>query len=476
MPLSGRAQSGSVTASENVNSAGGVATVEGSIQVGGDFTGSVLTSKVPAGTISLTLAEAIQKGLAANLGGLTAGTSARAARASKLQALSALLPDISAQASEAVTQVNLAAYGFQFKLPANIPLSIPSVVGPFSYSTLEGTLSQSVWDPVAHRNYSAAKESERASVASAKDARELIVLAVAGTYLQTVADASRIESQRAQVQSAQAVYNQTVTRKQAGTNARIDVTRSAVELQTQRQRLNVLEGDFAKRQLTLARIIGLPQDRLLVLSETLSPALDNVADPTQAIAQALSLRNDVRAAETQVHAAELALSAAHAERLPSLSVSGDYGAQGPNPANAHGIFAVTGTLNVPIYQGGRVRGDIKQAEAVLEQRRAELVDQRARVEQDVRDAVIELRTASGQIKLAASNRDYAHETLEQAKDRFAAGVSTTVEVVQAQEQVASAESDYISSLFALDLARVSLARATGQAEARIPNLLKEDHR
>ncbi len=444
--------------------------------MGGDFAGSVPASNVPPGTISLTLADAIQKGLAANLGGLTAGTSARAARASKLQALSALLPNIAAQASETVTQVNLAAYGFQFKLPANIPLSIPSVVGPFSYSTLEGTLSQSVWDPVAHHNYSAAKESEHASVLSAKDTRELIVLAVAGTYLQTVADVSRVQSQRAQVQSARAVYDQAVTRKQAGTNARIDVTRSAVELQTQQQRLNALEGDLAKQRLTLARIIGLPQDRAIVLSEPLSPAPDNVPDPAQAIAQALSLRNDVRAAETQVHAAELALSAAHAERLPSLSVSGDYGAQGPNPTSAHGIFAVTGTLNVPIYQGGRVRGDIEQAEAVLTQRRAELADQKARVEQDVRDAVIELQTASGQIKLAASNRDYARETLEQAKDRFTAGISTTVEVVQAQEQVASAESDYISSLFALDLARVSLARATGQAETKIPNLLKEDHR
>jgi outer membrane protein TolC len=308
------------------------------------------------------------------------------------------------------------------------------------------------------------------------DAREIVVLAVAGTYLQTLADISRVESQKAQVANAQAVYDQAVVRKEAGTNARIDVTRSAVELQTQQQRLNALQADLQKQQITLARIIGLPQDRALVLSEVLSANPAHAPDAAQAIAQATSLRSDLRAAETQVHAAELALSAAHAERLPSLSLSGNYGALGPNPANAHGVFTVTGTVNIPIYQGGRVRADVEQAEATIAQRRAELADQKAHVEQEVRNALIELQTANGQLKLTQANRDFARETLTQARDRFAAGVSTTLEVVQAQEQVASAESDYISSLFALDLARVSLARATGQAENEIPNLLKEDHR
>jgi len=174
-----------------------------------------------------------------------------------------------------------------------------------------------------------------------------------------------------------------------------------------------------------------------------------------------------------LHAAELALSAAHAERYPSASINGYYGALGPNPTSAHGVFAVTGAINVPIWQGGRIKGDIEQAESTVRQRQAELADQRARVEQDVRNALIELETAASQVKLADSNRGFASETLTEAKDRFAAGVATTVEVVQAQEQVAGAESDYISSLFSFDLARLSLARATGEAEADLPELLKE---
>jgi outer membrane protein TolC len=145
---------------------------------------------------------------------------------------------------------------------------------------------------------------------------------------------------------------------------------------------------------------------------------------------------------------------------------------GPNPTSTHGVFAVTGAVKVPVWQGGRVKGDILQAEAILHQRQAELADQRGRVEQDVRSALIELQTALGQVKLAESNRNYANDTLSQARDRFNAGVATTVEVVQAQEQVASAESDYISSLFSYNLARLTLARAIGDAENETPDLLK----
>jgi outer membrane protein TolC len=172
-----------------------------------------------------------------------------------------------------------------------------------------------------------------------------------------------------------------------------------------------------------------------------------------------------------VRAAEIVVSAARAERLPSASLTADYGVLGPTPVSNHGVYSVTGAVNVPVFQGGRVKADIEQAEATLHQRQAELADQRGRVEQQVRTALIELQTAIGEVRLAENNRGFANETLREARDRFNAGVTTTVEVVQAQEQVASAESDYISGLFAFDLARISLSRALGQAETDLPNLL-----
>ncbi len=476
LPLSGRGgQSGSVEAQQSAAPGTGVATVNSSVQVSGDFAGAVPGGNVPNGPISLSLADAIKRGLAANLGTISADNSIRASRAQRIQELSALLPNITANASETVTQVNLSAYGFQFKLPPGVNFSIPSVVGPFAYSQLQGSLSQSVYDAVERRNWQASKESERASLLSAKDTRELVVLAVGGTYLQTLESNARVKSQRAQVQNSQAIYNQALTRKQAGTNSKIDVMRSLVELQTEQQRLSSLQSDLRKQRISLARILGLPLERELVLTEPLAFTADPMPEANAVIEQAMTRRADLQAAQAQVQAAEKLLSAAHGERLPSASVTGDYGVLGPNPTSAHGVFAVTGSVNVPIWQGGRVKGDVQQAEATLRQRRAELEDARVVIQQQVRNALIELETASGQVRLAESNRGYAGETLTEARDRFAAGVATTVEVVQAQEQVAGAESDYISSLFSFDLAKLSLSRAMGQAEMDLPNLLKGNH-
>jgi len=445
--------------------------VNSSIQIGGDFQGSVQADKAPPGPVTLTLADAVKLGLSANLGVLTADDAARASRAQRLRALSNLLPYASINATETSTQLNLAAFGFKFNLPPGLGFSFPTVVGPFQYSQLLGNVTQSVWDPVERRNWHASQESERASTLSARDARELVVLAVAGAYLQTIATDARAGSQRAQVENAQAVYHQAEVRKEAGTNARIDVTRTLVELQGQQQRLNALESDLRKQKLALARLIGLPLDRELILSEQLAFNPPPVPDAAGAVQQAFQKRWDLQAAASQVHAAEIVVSAARAERLPSASINADYGVLGPSPVTNHGIYSVVGSLNVPIYQGGRVKADIEQAQATLHQRQAELADQRGRVEQDVRTALIELETAIGEVRLAENNRGFANETLREARDRFNAGVATTVEVVQAQEQVASAESDYISGLFAFDLARLALSRAMGEAETNLPNLL-----
>lgn len=472
LPQTGRTSpAGSVSIQQSTSPAG-VDTVNTSLQVGGNLQGSLPGAKPPAGPISLTLGDAIKMGLETNLGAIAAGNASAAASAQRLEAYSALLPYISVGASDTVAQTNLAAFGFVFNVPAGFNFSIPSVVGPYNYSQAQVALSESVYDPVARRNYKAARESERAAKLSVKDARELVVMAVAGAYLQTAATSARIASQQAQVDNAQAVSDQARIRKEAGTNSRIDVMRTLVELQTQKQRLNSLQADFRKQKLALARTIGLPLDRDLTLTEPLSPETIPVPDPANAVAQALKQRSDLAAAKAQVSAAERAVDAARAQRLPSVTFNGDYGVLGKNPVETHGVFTATGSVNIPLWTGNRIKADVEQAQIVLHQRQAELADQQGRVEQEVRSALIELETSSGQLQLAQANRDYAAETLREARDRFNLGVTTTVEVVQAQEQVAGAESDYVSSLFALDLARLNLSRAAGEAETSLPDLLK----
>ena len=477
LPLSGNGGGGDVATQQSVNPGSGVATISSSVAASGSYSGSVPSGAYPEGPIKLALAEAVKRGLETNLGALTSTNQVSTARSERLQYLSALLPTISINASEVVNQVNLAAYGFQFNLPPSAApgFSIPTVVGPFSYSQMQGALSQSVFDLVQRRNYQASKESERAATLSAHDARELVTLAVAGTYLQTLAGQAQVYSEQAQVANAQAVYDQAVVRKTAGTNARIDVMRSLVELQTEQQRLTSLSADVRKQKITLARLAGLPLDHELILMDTFNLEGSALTDRNEEIEKALHTRWDLKAAESQVRAAELVLSAARAERFPSVTLSGDYGAIGPRPTSAHGVFNITGSLNIPVYTGGRIKAEIEQAETTLHQRQAELADTRERIEGEVRTALIELETARNQLKVAGTNREYANETLTEARDRFGAGVGTTVEVVQAQQQVASAEADYVSSLFSYNLAKLTLARATGEAEAGLPNLLGGKH-
>jgi outer membrane protein TolC len=476
LPLSGRKQSSSVSIGQSTAGAAGsgsVNTLNNTLQVQGDLQGSVPgNDPVTREPLSLTLAQAVRRGLQFNLSALVSNTAQRDANAERLGARAQLLPDVNGDVREAVQQINLAASGLRFPsiplAPGRAGFNIPTIVGPFNYFDVRASISQSVADLTRLHNYRSSKESARAAGMTVLDSRELIVLAVTGTYLQVIAAQSRVDTARAQIATAQASYTQAVDRNKSGLNARIDVNRSLVELQTQQQRLNSLLNDLAKQKISFARLIGLPLSQSISLTDVqpFNPT-ETVSGLDEMIRLAWDQRPDVRAASVQVHAAEEARRAATSEYLPSLSLNADYGVIGVNPAQSHGTFSVTGNLHVPIFRSGRIKADVEQASAALAQRRAELEDIRGRAEQDVRNALLDVGTANEQIRLAESNRHLAAETLEQAGDRFRAGLADTVELVQAQESLATAEQDYISAMYSYQLARAGLARATGAAEKSI---------
>ena len=476
LPASGRTIQpvGNVSADFSTQEGQGASVLLPSVQVNDTYKGSVPGHDLPPGEVKLSLAEAVRRGLEVNLGSITASNSSMTARAQRAQALSQILPQISASLGATETQVNLAAYGLN-AIGGAFP-GFPTVVGPFHYVQGQGNLNWNALNFTQIRNYQSSKELERASTFELRNARDLVVLAVGGTYLQVVADAARVASQETQVKYAQAVYDRSSAQLSAGTNTRIDVTRSRVQLQTEQERLISLKADYEQQKIALARLIGIPLDRELVLTEPFGYHELAGVDETGSLRAALSHRSDLQAAEAQVQAAERVVAAAHAERYPSVSASFDYGAIGVTPDNSHGVFSAVGSVNVPVYTGGRIKADIQQSKATLRQRESEYQDTRGRVEQDVRDAVIQLQTAIGQAHLAESNKQFALQTLTQAQDRFDAGVTNTVEVVQAQQQESAAESDYVSSLFAFNLARLTLARATGEAESNVGNLFAGAHR
>ncbi len=472
-PLSGRAgQSGSVTATASPvpGTTTSVNTINPTVQVQGPYAGS--TEGKTAFSGRLYFRDAIDQGLRYNLGAVGVAQAVQQARGQGRVARSALLPNVDGNLSETVKQVDLAASGLRFKIPSSLGFSIPSIVGPFNYFDLRATLTQTVADMTAFNNYRAAKDNLRATELSGQDARDLVVLAVGGAYLQVIAAAARVNSARAQLETANALYQQTSQQRSVGLVAQIDVNRSRIQMLTQQQRQASLQNDLAKQKINLARMTGLPpNDRYDVVDEVpfaAAPAI-TIED---ALKQAFSRRSDLKAAEAQVLAAERSKSAASAERLPSLSVSVDYGAIGTNPSQAHGTFSVVGSLKFPIWQSGRIEGDIQQAGAALAQRKAELEDLRGQLESDVRKAFLDLEAARTQVEVATENLQVTKENLGLTRQRYEAGVTDNVEVVQSQESVAGAELDYINSVFAHNVAKLSLARAVGQAADNLAQFLQ----
>lgn len=452
------------------------AQMSASSQLSPDFQGSVPHGTASARPISLTLSDAIRRGLLYNLGLLTSEQATRQARASRYRALSALLPTVGGQLSMTEQQQNLQALGFSFTPPPGSGFKVPKIIGPYSYQSVLANANIPLFNFSSIEQYKSSQQNLKASALSVKNARDLVVLSVGNAYLQIIADNARIGATKAEIAADQAIYTNAQLRHQSGLAIGIDVLRSEVELKRRQQALVATQNQFAIDKLTLGRLIGLPlgQDFNIANPSPSFPVLHVSLD--QALQQAYANRPDYRAAEAQVTAAKYALRAAKAERLPTLTASGYYGDVGLRVLdNSHGVMQATGSINIPIFDGDRIKADILQSSTDLQNRRNDLANLRGQIDYEVRTALLNLQSAEDQVSVAQSNVTLANKTLQQARDRFAAGVTNTVEVVQSQQTVADASENLISAQYQYNVAKVELARALGIAEQSIGEYFHNQH-
>ncbi|MFL6451614.1 MAG: TolC family protein [Bryobacteraceae bacterium] len=429
------------------------------------YRGSVPQGEVSSTPIPLSLGEAIRRGMKANLGLLTTTEAGRESRAQRLRALSSLLPRITGQVSSTEQQLNLQALGFLVSPPPSSGFTIPNIVGPYNYQTAAAYAQISLFDWTAISNFKASRENIKAAALSVQNARDLVAQAVGNAYLQIIADGARITATQAEIDADNAVYTNAVRRHEAGTAIGIDVLRSQVELKQRQQTLIAVKNQFEKDKLTLSRVIGLPVGQDFTVADPAPSVPLEAMSLKDALERAYVNRPDFKAAKSRVVAAEFTLRAARAERYPSLSANGYYGAQGLQMfANSHGVFSATGALQFNIFDGGRIKGDILQSDSELQNRRNELENLRGQVDYEVRNALLDLTAAGAQVEVAKSNTELANQTLRQGQDRFSAGVTNTVEVVQAQQAVADANERLIGAQYEYNVAKVALARALGVAE------------
>lgn len=432
------------------------------------FLESVPEGKATSEVIDISFRNAIDRALRNNLGLLLGSDNVLAARGQRWEELSHLLPNVSAAATQGAQQIDLAALGFRLNTPG-----IANVIGPVGTFDARTYVTGPIFDWHAIERARGAKANESAAAFNYKSARELVVLATGNEYLVTISAAARVDAAQAEAETAQALYTKAHDQQVAGVVPAIDALRAQVEFQTRQQQLIVARNDYAKQKLLLGRTIGLPPGQEFNLSDKVPYQPLTPMSLDQALQRAYLSRPDYLAAVQQVRGAEQFRRAATAEHLPSVDFSGDYGAAGVNVGSSHGVFDAGATLVIPIFAGGKAHADVLEAEAALRQSRQLLENLRAQIDYDVRAALLDLTSAGDQVEVARQSLDLANQTLAQAQDRFTAGVADNLEVVQAQDSVAAANENYISSLYAHNLAKVSLARAIGYAEQGVKEYLEQ---
>jgi outer membrane protein TolC len=422
-------------------------------------------------TIRLSLQEAIARGLRYNLGLVESQHASSDVRAERLRALSALLPQVSATATQAYEDISYQEIGLKLPAVPGLP-SLPATTGGFGYQDVRVGVSQPLFNQELRQRVQARKEDERTSALSVKDARDVVVLAVGTAYFQVVASAARVETAKAQLAAAQEFDRLTANRVQSEVSPEIESLRAQVERQSTQQRLTNVTNQLEIDKLTFARITGLAIDQQFELTD--EPSQVRLSDTTLAAATAEALRGraDLASTEAAVRAAESTLRAEKAQRLPVLSLTANYGGGGRNVGNLSQVYELAGNISVPLYTGGRISADIGQAQADLERRRAEYADLRGRIAYDVRVAWLNVSASNSSVQVAENNRALAERALTQSRDRYINGVTNYLEVVQTQEAVAASNENSIQSLYSLNVATISLARAMGAAETRLPQLLQ----
>ena len=430
------------------------------------YSGSIPQGQATNQVIDLSIEDALDRALKYNLGLYLSERATEQTRAARLRSLSNLMPVVNGGFTEEEQKINLKAFGFNFA-------GVPPSIGPFSLTELQ---AGGTWTPLNLHYITglhAASQDVKASQYSYRDARDTVVLAVGANYLLTIAQESRVTAAEAELKAAQALYQLAEDQETAGLAPQIDTLRARVQLQTQQSLLIQAQNDLEKQRIALSRVIGLPvrQKFRLVNRVPYQPLPESETE--NAYQRALQTRPDYQAALASLKSAQYSEQAAWQQRLPSIGFNGDYGVLGYDPATMSPNWTAAATLNIPIFLGGKVEADVQESRATMKQRQAQVDNLRGSIEQDIEDALLDLKAAAEQVEVAKTGLDYAQQTLEQSQDRFSAGVTNNVEVIQAQQQLASANEQYIASLYGYNIGKVLLARAIGNAEQAVKQYLSQ---
>ncbi|MGF7178813.1 TolC family protein [Tunturiibacter psychrotolerans] len=432
------------------------------------FPGGVLVEQGTPGAMPLSLDDAIARGEKRNLQMLLAVQNERMVRGEVLTAENSLLPSLTAKGAIEAQQINLAAEGFKGSSLEEFGIS------PASFSTIvkvntasaQMSLNQQLFNVPAYYLYRSAQQASKAANFTTLNQEDSVILSVGTQYLLALADASQIANAQALEKADEVAYEQARASHEAGVGTNLDELRARVQLQTQQQALINDENAFAKDKIALNRLIGLPADQEITLTDT-APYGEFAQLPLEdAKKLAYERRKDLLSLQAQLEVAVKARKAVRAERLPVLSFDGYYGVLGEIGSLYHGVFTATGKVSVPVFEEGQLRGEREVADAQMIGLKQQIGSLRVTIEQQIRSAMLDVQSSNELVRVAKSNVDLATQELQDASDRFSAGVDDNLPVVQAQATLAQAQSTLVNTLYQYNQSKLQLARNTGVVESQ----------
>lgn len=424
----------------------------------------VLPAQAPAETVRLTLEQAVGLAIKQNPTQQIAVLNAAESTQDKNLARADLLPQASLRVADSANRVNLLAQ-FGGKPLVQVPgISFPGHLGPYQLFSAGPSFSSTVFDFSLWKRYQAARSNVDAAKADSFSTREQVILLVVSQYIGTLRAVANVGASQSRVELAQALYDQAADLQKEGVGTGIDTLRANVELQNEKQRLIEAENDRDASLFGLSKLLNLDPRQKIELADSLGFFETPQPEVESSIEQALTSREEWKAIEAREKSAKYEKQSAQYQRLPSLRFDGDWAYLGTTVSNGIPTYQYQASVNVPIFTSGRIKAQVAKSDLELQKLEQQKADLRNQIALDVKTALLNLRSARSEVQVANLGVQLAKDEVDQARDRFKAGVANNIEVISAQDSLSRANDNQIAALYRFNQARADFARAVGQME------------
>jgi outer membrane protein len=424
----------------------------------GGKTQNDLATNPKSETLRLTLDQAVNMALKQNTTAQIAVLTAAQSVQDKNSARADLLPQANLDVSDAVQRINLQAFLGQ-KVTG-----FPQHAGPFQIFQAGPSFGMPIFDLTLFRRYQAARDMANAGKADSLSTREQVILLVVSQYIGTLRNVADVQASQSRVDLAKALYDQAADLQKEGVGTGIDTLRANVELQNENQRLITAEANRETSLYGLSRLLNLDPRQKIELADSLGFFETPQPDMEASIAEGLSTRQEWKSLQEQIRASEHDKKAASESRLPSLKFQGNWAYTGTSSTTGIPTYNYAVQATMPLFTSGKIHAEIVRADLGIQKLQQQQADLRNQIALEVKTALINLDSARNEVRVANLGVQLSKEEVDQARDRFRAGVANNIEVIQAQDSLARANDNQIAALYRFNQARADLARSVGQME------------